>query len=90
MKIKDSKDEMVEVGEVKGCPICNRKDKLEITAKQTYDELVAEHGSSLVSIECKRCGIEMRQYYIDNNNYYFGLGKLMQRWNTRNGEVTDA
>ena len=70
---------------IKPCPFCNSTELL-ISNKEQYEELCAEHGSSLVSIECKGCDTEMRLYSVPENNYWLGIGLLIGKWNRRRGD----
>ena len=66
----------------KACPFCGNE-KLVITPKSQYDEICAEHGSALVSIECRKCHTEKKLYDIPDNNYWLGIGMLIGEWNRR-------
>jgi len=86
--IKGTKEEINGVYH-KACPFCGNM-KLYVTNKQSYDQLCEEHGLSLVSVECRVCGTEMREYSVPNNNYWMGMGMLIGKWNTRNGGNNDG
>ena len=81
--IEGTKEEIVGVVH-KACPFCGNS-KLYVTNKQSFDNICEEHGSSLVAVECRVCGTEMREYSVPNNNYWMGMGMLIGKWNTRNG-----
>ena len=83
MKIKDADGTMFEVGDIKPCPFCGSQDHIRIAGRKSYDELCAEHGSALLCIECKACDVRMTDYSIPGNNYDFGMGRMVARWNRR-------
>ena len=73
----------------KPCPFCGN-DTLIVTEEKTYNDLVEEHGSSMLRMECKVCDTEKRLFDIPNNNYWMGLGMLISNWNTRKGGDNNA
>ena len=73
----------IEVGEIKPCPFCGTVDGLEISERDSYNELVEEYGTSLIYIECKTCAMEFKLYEVPDNNYDLGVGILITRWNQR-------
>lgn len=84
MKINDGyKEKGLEVGKIAPCPFCGTHEHLNITNQEPYEKLVAEHGSSVITLRCKGCDMELSQYDIPNNNYMMGVGKLVERWNHR-------
>lgn len=84
MKIKfDYKENGIEVGEIAPCPFCGEHEHLTISDPESYGELVAEHGSSVIVIRCRSCNTELSQHRIPNNNYMLGVGLLLGRWNHR-------
>lgn len=84
MKIKvDYKENGLEVGKIEPCPFCGEHERLTITGQESYEKLVAEHGSSVIVLRCKGCDTEFSQHDIPNNNYMMGVGKLVERWNHR-------
>lgn len=84
MKIKcEYSEEELEVGKIKPCPFCGETEHLIITDPERYGNLVEEHGSSVIVLECKKCDMEMRQHGIPGNNYMMGTGMLIERWNHR-------
>ena len=82
LKMKYCNDS-IEVGKVKPCPFCGTVDKLEITERKSYNELVKKNGYSLIYIECKTCAMEFKLYEVPDNNYDLGVGILITRWNQR-------
>lgn len=85
----DGTGKEIEFAYVKPCPFCGGTN-LEITSDKTYDKLCKENGSSMLSIKCKVCGVELPLYNIPGNNYWMGAGMLLSRWNTRNGGEKNA
>ena len=84
MKIKcDYSDKDIEVGNVRPCPFCGMQERLTITDPESYEKLVAEHGSSVIVLRCKGCDMDLSQHDIPGNNYMMGAGKLIERWNHR-------
>jgi len=84
MKIKcDYSEKGIEVGKITPCPFCGMQERLTITNPESYERLVAEHGSSVIVLRCKGCDMEFSQHDIPNNNYMMGAGKLIERWNHR-------
>ncbi|MBR3389524.1 MAG: hypothetical protein IKG83_03320 [Prevotella sp.] len=67
-----------------GCPICGQADNLTVTSKGFYDELVAEHGSAMVSVECHNCNLELNQYGEANEKYDSIIQKIWDKWCSRN------
>lgn len=84
MKIKREFDGVaMEVGAVKPCPFCGSHKYLTLTSKKSYNDLCAENGKSLIYIECTQCDLRLSEYNIPENNYDFGMGMLIARWNGR-------
>lgn len=83
MKVMNTKEQLIEVGDIKPCPFCGELDDLTITDAGSYGDLVEAHGSSLISINCRKCDLEKKLYRIPGNNYMLGLGILITKWNTR-------
>lgn len=70
--------------DVKPCPFCGSNDRLVISKRDHFDKLVAENGSSMISIECKRCDLEFKDYDRENSNDYdFLRMRIVRRWNER-------
>lgn len=75
--------QMVEV-KLKPCPICGRNDRLVISKKDKYEELLEKNGSAMISMECKRCDLELKNYdHYNINNYAVLRSMLINRWNER-------
>ena len=75
--------QMVEV-DVKPCPFCGSNKRLTISRKDHFENLVAKNGSSMISIICKNCDLEFKDYDIDDcNDYEFLRSRLVKRWNDR-------
>jgi hypothetical protein len=85
MKVMDREDKLVEVGTLKPCLFCGNGSDIRITSEKTFNELCQENGSSLVEISCTACNCALTQYSVPDNNYSFGMGMLVQRWNSRKG-----
>jgi len=73
----------------KPCPFCGNT-KLYISEQKNYEELCDENGHSMLSIECKVCKMDLKEYDIPNNNYWLGVGLLVGKWNRRNEVKEDA
>lgn len=67
-----------------GCPICGSASSLTITQKNFYEELVREHGSSMVIIRCSECFLELNQYGDDGESYSSIIKKAWDKWCDRN------
>lgn len=67
----------------KPCPLCGESDKVEVTTKEFYSGLVAEHGDALICIECKRCKVRVDDYPSESgrNNYEWRLMHMAKKWN---------
>lgn len=85
MKIKyDFRDEgEIELGYVKGCPLCGKTDRLTITPKDTFDRLIAESGSACISLDCNRCNWSLTEHDYRGDDYGVKAGILVTKWNTR-------
>lgn len=73
----------------KPCPFCGN-DILIVTDEENFNELCAEHGSSLLRLQCKVCDTDKLLFDIPNNNYWMGLGMLISNWNMRKGGEKNA
>ncbi len=78
-------DNGIEVGKIAPCPFCGKTDKLCITGRNFFEELVQENGSAVINIYCKRCDASLSEYGHDytSNDYSFRAGVLVAKWNTR-------
>ena len=72
-----------DLGDVAACPLCGRHEGLRITGPERYERLVNENGASLIEIGCNDCHLSLQLFKIPENNYEYGLGILMQKWNHR-------
>lgn len=73
----------------KACPFCGN-DRLFVTAEESFEKLVKEHGSAMIDLRCKVCGMTLPLYNVPNENYWMGVGMLVGKWNTRNGGNNDG
>lgn len=70
--------------ELEACPFCGKRDRLVITTKKYHTELVEKNGDAMISIECKRCDLELKEFDRMNCNDYDVLRwALIKYWNTR-------
>lgn len=83
MKIKADEYYYVPM-KVKPCPICGGTN-LTMTDQESYESLVAEHGSSLVYIDCQDCNIRMSFFgsESEDKSFKFMTGRLICKWNNR-------
>ena len=83
--VKDGDDNGIEVGKVCGCPFCGKTDKLVITGRKFFNDLVKEHGSAVINIYCKRCDVTLSEYSYNynGNDYSLKVGLLVSKWNRR-------
>ena len=67
---------------LKPCPFCGGTNLI-VTDEESYNDLVKEHGHSMVDMECRICSTEVKLFNVPNNNYWLGIGMLFAKWNTR-------
>lgn len=73
-----------------GCPFCGSVDNLWIAPNDRgYRELVDQHGSAMISIECDRCAMALKQFGERGESYNDVLSKLWDRWCVRGGGDQD-
>ena len=76
----------VSVKGFKACPFCGARKDLRITSEETYNELVAEHGSACISLDCE-CGAKMYQFSGGECVKYSAIKTaLRKKWNERKKE----
>lgn len=73
---------------IKPCPFCGGK--AELMSKAFYEELVEDNGRALISIGCKVCNAEIKDFPSDHddgeNDYYIRAFYVISAWNKRAGE----
>ena len=64
------------------CPICGQTDRLSLTQKGFYYNLMHNYKSAMITIRCWRCDLTMAVYssQSDSNNYEILVGDLKKRW----------
>ncbi len=83
LKMYHSKTE-IKGAVVNGCPFCGNQNLL-ISDQENYEILCKKNGSSLVQIVCKVCHTEKTLFDIPDNNYWIGVGMIIEKWNARCG-----
>lgn len=67
----------------KCCPLCEKTDQVVIETKEFYDEVVDEHGSTVLTIECKRCNLEVNDYDMEKTgDYAMARDRVVEKWNS--------
>lgn len=64
----------------KFCPFCGNEN-IEITTKSLFYELLGEHGSATISIECPVCNLDMYECSYSGNDYNLKREILLRKWN---------
>ncbi len=74
---------MNRINEFKPCPLCGKEDRLTLTQKRFYYDLMHKYGNAMMNIRCWRCDISVAMYSSQSvsNNYEILVGKLKEKWN---------
>ena len=70
----------------KPCPICGKRDRMFVMAKDFYENLMRLHGRSTMEIECNRCHLQLLTYshhFIEELGYDKRIEDIRDKWNTR-------
>ena len=67
--------------EWKTCPQCGKLDRLDFTQQDTYERLRDENGSACVTVECRRCNLELRDHSREISEYEDRMVLLCYKWN---------
>lgn len=73
------------MAKLRPCPFCGSDVKI-WGSKRTYNELVDEHGSACLHIECtnRNCGCSyFVHHHEDVRDYEFMVAKAVKEWNRR-------
>lgn len=65
----------------KPCPLCGKLDRLDFTQQDTYERLRDTHGSACVTVECRRCNLELRDHTSEISEYEDRMVLLRNNWN---------
>lgn len=78
-------DDIHPVKDALPCPICGKSDALSMSSAKRWNKLIKENDGACLVIDCKRCGLEMREYdHIINSKKYADVKKaLLKKWNER-------
>lgn len=68
--------------EIKSCPFCGGNN-IHIMSKKFFDELVEEHDTACITVECKDCHLTMYDHTLDENDYYIRKLFVTEKWNKR-------
>ncbi len=63
------------------CPLCGKKDRLDLTSQEIYAECLSESGSACVGIDCRRCDLSIYTYGTNPIKYDDRVQILKSRWN---------
>lgn len=74
--------------EIAACPFCGMTDKLTITSRKSFDEMLIEKGSAIISINCKRCNLDLYEHSYSGKNFALRAMILLDKWNRRNEDDT--
>lgn len=69
--------------EIQPCPFCGSVNNLVITDDDTFYDLYHENGSATLSIECRKCYVEMYEHDYVGNDYDHKAKILIEKWNRR-------
>lgn len=65
----------------KPCPFCGNHN-IVVTSKQSWEEVMAEHHSAAISMECTECLMDLWEM-TDGISYEHKYNLLLERWNRR-------
>lgn len=76
VKLEDVKD-------IKPCPFCGSKENLHITSEDTFKELFERYDRATLSIECRKCGLDLYEHKYSGDEYEIKRDILIKKWNRR-------
>lgn len=65
------------------CPFCGRTDKVVVLDEHLFYKLQGKYGTAAVSVECKRCSVDVYEHTSAEKNYEKRLELMRQKWNKR-------
>lgn len=72
------------------CPLCGKSDRISVTSKEDYYELLALNGLACISMRCRNCHIEMFEHTSSIRVYEKKVEKLYSKWNRLRGVPDEA
>ncbi len=77
---------MDRISEFNPCPICGKTDRLWLSDRNMFFRVLknAGTGSTMVSIGCNRCDIEVHYHtrHSGTHNYDIAVGEVKRKWNS--------
>ena len=73
---------MNRIYEFNPCPICGKRDRMNLTQERDFISLKNRHGVKVVRVCCNRCDIDIFQNGRDaSERYHIMVGELKKKWN---------
>lgn len=67
---------------LKPCPFCGGEAEI-ATSQSAYYEMVGKHGHACISLECRKCNLDMYEHSFHIKNYEAKVQALAKKWNRR-------